>query len=169
MAKRILEPDLLRSEYLKLGPDEKRKRNFLIERIINIWMPYLEKRISNLPDSEKDEVLQIYRLNVLKAIDNFKAKNGASFKSYLYYAARSALARYLEFNNKTRREHKFDTLETQTHQTLSYTLHTNFTFETDKYETFTQYISSSNNISNNMYSFDTDFLDPCPNCVLARL
>ena len=114
------EADLLRSEYLKTT--DSRKRNFLMKQLIAIWMPYLLGKINDLPPDTIDEVVQIYRVRVLDSITKFKGKNGASFKSYLYWAAAGALDRHLAFYRKVRFEHQYQEIDNQTPQKISHVI-----------------------------------------------
>ena len=156
-AKKSFEADLLRDEYLKTSSSERRKRNFLMKNLISIWMPYVLKRVESLSAEDKEEVIQIYRCRVIDCLYKFKGKNGASFKSYLYFAAKGALDKHLAFKKKVRFEHNYDCIDTQTPQMMSSILSN--TIYTDAH------VSSSVNSSTLMYS-DNDYLDRSPNGLL---
>jgi len=108
--KKSHEADWLREEFLTTSCPI--KRNWVMKKLIAIWEPYVLSKITNFDTLAKDEILQIYRIRCLESIHSFKGKNGATFKSFLYYAAVSAVSRYLLGEKKTRLEYNFQGLDT---------------------------------------------------------
>lgn len=149
------EIDLIRYAYLTT--DDRKEKNFLITKLIDVWLPYLNKKILDLEPEAKKEVLQIYRIRVLESIYKFKAKNGASFKSYLHFAAKGALDRYLAFNKKVRFEHQYAEIDSQTPQMMASVICSNIHEQ--------PYTSTSIESSTQMY-FEMDYQDRSPNCIL---
>ena len=143
--KKSHEADWLRNEYLRT--DCPIKKNWAIKKLIAIWEPYVKSKIERFDSMTKDEIMQIYRVRVLESITAFKAKNRATFKSFLYYAAMGALSRYQNYENKVRFETNcldIDTCSPETLQVLiSSQLYPDGTYTTTSFSSNTCYYSES--------------------------
>ena len=72
--------------------DEKR-RNRLFKKIYKKYYPYISKRISDMQDSDKDDVLQIYSVQILVALEGWERR--ASFGTYLYSHIRGSIKEWV--------------------------------------------------------------------------
>jgi DNA-directed RNA polymerase specialized sigma24 family protein len=168
--KKALEADLIRLEYLRTDVSDTKKRNFLFKQLANLWAPYVVARTKNLPKHEAEEVMQIYYLRVLECINSFKGTNKASFKSYLHFAAKGALDRFLTFKRVSiRGQYSLgDSLDSCTCSALNEVLLEELSTQQKGLEPEEQYITTPNR-SNVHFDASTDFHDINGNSILGRL
>jgi len=104
--KKDFDADYIRLEYLR--ETDKKKKDGLFMILAGIWIGYVYARLKQFKPHERDDVIQLYYMFVLDHINNYTGKNGATFKSYLHFAAKSALSAQRNYEKKMHREHKID-------------------------------------------------------------
>ncbi len=71
-----------------------RSRSAIIEDIADYYKPYVLRRLSRDSFFDRQEVMQLYLIDILNCLDTFEGRNGATFNTYLYYSIGRIFKRY---------------------------------------------------------------------------